>query len=193
MTLAVHVTGDDSGSMVVSDESVESHSGAFVKAARSSCSCCNSTSPTRGIDVSVGTSVDSVDDATVDEVDDATVDEVEVLVDVVVAGCVVVVVDPPDAERTHHDCCPINARFALPPLLEGEASSRVGGVASSSFFWASSSFFWASSMAASFTACVSKHKAELRRPLRLLDESDPPQAASTSAVTHMADIARTKT
>jgi flavin-binding protein dodecin len=94
----------------VSDESVESHSGAFVTAARSSCSCCNSTSPTRGIDVSVGTSVDSVDEATVDEVDEATVDEVdeatlvevdeatvdevdeatvdevEVLVDVVVAG-----------------------------------------------------------------------------------------------------------
>jgi hypothetical protein len=91
----------------VSDESVESHSGAFVTASRSSCSCCNSTSPTRGIDVSVGTSVDSVDasvesvdeatvdeveEATVDEVDEleeveeATVDEVEVLVDVVVAG-----------------------------------------------------------------------------------------------------------
>ena len=48
------------------------------------------------------------------------------------------VVDPPDAERTHHDCCPINARFALPPLLEGEASSRVVVVASSSFFRASS-------------------------------------------------------
>ena len=105
MTLAVHVTGDDSGPTVVSDESVESHSGAFVTAARSSCSCCNSTSPTRGIDVSVGESVDSVDEATVEsvdeatvdeldeldeatlvEVDDATVDEVEVLVDVVVAG-----------------------------------------------------------------------------------------------------------
>jgi hypothetical protein len=92
----------------VSDESVESHSGAFVTAASSSCSCCNSTSPTRGIDVSVGESVDSVDEATVEsvneatvdeldeldeldeatlvEVDDATVDEVEVLVDVVVAG-----------------------------------------------------------------------------------------------------------
>ena len=107
---------EDSGSTVVSDESVESHSGAFVTASRSSCSCCNSTSPTRGIDVSVGTSVDSVDEATVEsvdeatvdeldeldeatvdeldeldeatlvEVDDATVDEVEVLVDVVVAG-----------------------------------------------------------------------------------------------------------
>ena len=116
MTLVVHVTGDDSGSTVVSDESVESHSGAFVTASRSSRSCCNSTSPTRGIDVSVGTSVDSVDEATVDEVDEleevdeatvdevdeatvdevdeatvdevdeATVDEVEVLVDVVVAG-----------------------------------------------------------------------------------------------------------
>ena len=104
MTLAVHVI-DDSGPTVVSDESVESHSGAFVKAARSSCSCCNSTSPARGIDVSVGESVDSVDEATVEsvdeatvdeldeldeatlvEVDDATVDEVEVLVDVVVAG-----------------------------------------------------------------------------------------------------------
>ena len=172
--MAVHVI-DDSGSTVVSDESVESHSGAFVTASRSSRSCCNSTSPTRGIDVSVGTSVDSVDasvesvdeatvdevdeleevdeatvdevdeatvdevdEATVDEVDEATVDEVEVLVDVVVAGCVVVVVDPPDAERTQNDCCPINARFALPPLLEGEASSRVGVVASSSFFLASS-------------------------------------------------------
>ena len=104
MTLAVHVI-DDSGPTVVSDESVGSHSGAFVTAARSSCSCCNSTSPTRGIDVSVGESVDSVDEATVEsvdeatvdeldeldeatlvEVDDATVDEVEVLVDVVVAG-----------------------------------------------------------------------------------------------------------
>jgi flavin-binding protein dodecin len=102
--VAVHVI-DDSGSTVVSDESVESHSGAFVTASRSSRSCCNSTSPTRGIDVSVGTSVDSVDEATVDEVDEvdearvdevdeatvdevdeATVDEVEVLVDVVVAG-----------------------------------------------------------------------------------------------------------
>ena len=102
--MAVHVI-EDSGSTVVSDESVESHSGAFVTASRSSCSCCNSTSPTRGIDVSVGTSVDSVDEATVEsvdeatvdeldeldeatlvEVDDATVDEVEVLVDVVVAG-----------------------------------------------------------------------------------------------------------
>ena len=114
------------------------------------------------------------------------VDDVVVVVDVVVAGCVVVVVDPPDAEGTQNDCCPINARFALPPLLEGEASSRVGVVASSSFFWASA-------MAASFSACVSKHSVELRRPLRLLDESDPPQAASTSAVTHMADIARTKT
>ena len=110
MTLAVHVTGDDSGSTVVSDESVESHNGASITAARSSRSCCNCTSPTRGIDVSVGTSVDSVDEATVDEVDEATVDEVdeatlvevdeatvdevdeatvdevEVLVDVVVAG-----------------------------------------------------------------------------------------------------------
>ena len=47
------------------------------------------------------------------------------------------VVDPPDAERTHHDCCPINARFALPPLLEGEASSRVVVVASLSFLCAS--------------------------------------------------------
>ena len=99
VTLAVHVI-DDSGSTVVSDESVESHNGASITAARSSRSCCNSTSPTRGIDVSVGTSVDSVgtsvesvdasvesvDEATLVEVDDATVDEVEVLVDVVVAG-----------------------------------------------------------------------------------------------------------
>ena len=84
------------------DESVASHSGAFVAALTASCSCCNSASPTRGIDVSVGTSVDSVDEATVEsvdeatveevdeatveEVDEATVDEVEVLVDVVVAG-----------------------------------------------------------------------------------------------------------
>ena len=77
MTLAVHVTGDDSGSTVVSDESVESHSGAFVTASRSSRSCCNSTSPTRGIDVSVGTSVDSVDEATVESVDEATVESVD--------------------------------------------------------------------------------------------------------------------
>ena len=70
---------EDSGSTVVSDESVESHSGAFVTASRSSCSCCNSTSPTRGIDVSVGTSVDSVDEATVESVDEATVDELDEL------------------------------------------------------------------------------------------------------------------
>jgi flavin-binding protein dodecin len=74
--LAVHVI-DDSGSTVVFDESVESHSGAFVTAARSSRSCCNSTSPTRGIDVSVGTSVDSVDEATVESVDEATVESVD--------------------------------------------------------------------------------------------------------------------
>jgi hypothetical protein len=114
------------------------------------------------------------------------VEEVEVLVDVVVAGCVVVVVEPLDAARIHHDCCPINARVALPPLLEGEASSRVG-------VFASSSARWASAIACSLSNCVSKHNVELRRPLRLLDESDPPQAARTSAVTHMADIARTKT
>ena len=76
VTLAVHVI-DDSGSTVVFDESVESHSGAFVTAARSSRSCCNSTSPTRGIDVSVGTSVDSVDEATVESVDEATVESVD--------------------------------------------------------------------------------------------------------------------
>jgi hypothetical protein len=61
----------------VSDESVESHNGASITAARSSRSCCNCTSPTRGIDVSVGTSVDSVDEATVESVDEATVDEVD--------------------------------------------------------------------------------------------------------------------
>ena len=96
------------------------------------------------------------------------------------------VVEPPDAARIHHDCGPINARFALPPLLEGEASSRDG-------VFASSSARWASSIACSLSICVSKHNVELSRPLRLLDESDPPQAARTSAVTHMADIARTKT
>jgi hypothetical protein len=140
---------------------------------------------------SVDTSVESVDEARVvevevlDEVDEDTVVEVVVLVDDVVAGCVVVVVDPPDAACIHHNCGPINARVALPPLLEGEASSRVGVVASSSARWASA-------MAASLSSWVSKHKVELRRPLRLLDESDPPQAARTNAITHMADIARTK-
>jgi gamma-glutamylcyclotransferase (GGCT)/AIG2-like uncharacterized protein YtfP len=72
----------------VSDESVESHNGASITAARSSRSCCNCTSPTRGIDVSVGTSVDSVGtsvesvDASVESVDEATVDEVDELEEV---------------------------------------------------------------------------------------------------------------
>ena len=96
------------------------------------------------------------------------------------------VVEPPDAACIHHNCGPINARDALPPLLEGEASSRVGVVASVNAFSASA-------IACSLSNCVSKHSVELSRPLRLLDESDPPQAARTSAVTHMADIARTKT
>ena len=112
---------------------------------------------------SVDMSVESVDEARVvevevldevDEVDEDTVVEVAVLVDDVVAGCVVVVVDPPDAACIHHNCGPINARVALPPLLEGEASSSVGVVASSSARWASA-------MAASLSSCVSKHNAEL--------------------------------
>jgi hypothetical protein len=107
-SVALHATVSLSPSVesLASWLSISLHNGAFVTAAKSSCSCCNSTSPTRGIDVSVGTSVtsvdtsvesvdasvESVDEATVDEVDeleevdDATVEVVEVLVDVVVAG-----------------------------------------------------------------------------------------------------------
>ena len=94
------------------------------------------------------------------------------------------VVVPPDAARIHHNCGPINARVALPPLLEGEASSRVG-------VFASSSARWASSIACSLSNCVSKHNVELRRPLRLLVESDPPQDDNTSATAPTAKKLRT--
>ena len=104
------------------------------------------------------------------------------------------VVVPPDAARIHHDCGPINARFTLPLASSSGGASmfKIMGVVVDVAF-ASVNAFSASAIACSLSNCVSKHNVELRRPLRLLDESDPPQAARTNAITHMADIARTKT
>ena len=102
------------------------------------------------------------------------------------------VVVPPDAARIHHDCGPINARFTLPPASSSGGASmfKIMGVVVVVAF-ASVNAFSASAIACSLSNCVSKHNVELRRPLRLLVESDPPQDDNTSATAPTAKKLRT--